>query len=118
MTRKTSLTSTFAKFALFLSLPFCLLFGLHSAAQTGGREQRTPSEIEWENQQKANAQKKLNEQRQQAIKSDTDKLLQLATQLKQYVDKTDQNVLSMDVVKKADEIEKLAKAVKEKMKGQ
>lgn len=62
--------------------------------------------------------KKQNEQRQADIKKDTDKLLELATELKQYVDKTNKNVLSMDVIKKAEQIEKLAHSVKEKMKGQ
>ena len=61
--------------------------------------------------------KKLNLRRQENIKKDTEKLLELATELKQYVDKTNENMLSMDVIKKADEIEKLAKSVKEKMKG-
>ena len=56
--------------------------------------------------------------RQQEIRKDTDKLFELATELKQYVDKTNENVLSMDVIKKAEQIEKLAKSVKEKMKGQ
>ena len=60
--------------------------------------------------------KKANNARQAEIRKDTDKLLQLATQLKQYVDKSNENTLSLDVVKKADEIEKLAKNVKEKMK--
>ncbi len=60
--------------------------------------------------------KRINAERQAAIKKDTDKLLQLATELKQYVDKTNENTLSLDVVKKAGEIEKLAKDVKEKMK--
>ncbi|HME33350.1 MAG TPA: hypothetical protein VKG65_11400 [Terriglobales bacterium] len=111
--------STFRESALFVLLLSCFLFGSHSAAQSpGSRDPRSASEIEWENQQRANAQKKLSEQRQRDIKNDTDKLLQLATELKQYVDKTNQNVLSLDVVKKADQIERLAKAVKDKMKGQ
>jgi hypothetical protein len=33
------------------------------------------------------------------------------------VDKSNENILSMDVVRKADEIEKLARSVKTKMKG-
>jgi len=37
--------------------------------------------------------------------------------LKQYVDKSNENVLSLDVLKKAEAIEKLARSVKEKMKG-
>ena len=58
-----------------------------------------------------------NKARQAALKKDTDKLLELATQLKEYVDKTNENMLSLDVIKKAEEIEKLSKRVKEKMKA-
>ena len=61
--------------------------------------------------------KKANQQRQADLKRDTDKLLTLATELQQYVDKSNENVLSLDVIKKAEEIEKLAHSVKEKMKG-
>ncbi len=60
--------------------------------------------------------KQLNKDRQAAIKRDTDKLLALATELKEYVDKSNEHVLSLDVVRKAEEIEKLAHHVKEKMK--
>jgi hypothetical protein len=62
-------------------------------------------------------QKKLNEQRQADLKRDTDKLLKLSTELKEYVDKSNENVLSLDVIKKAEEIEKLAHSVKSKMRG-
>jgi hypothetical protein len=58
-----------------------------------------------------------NSERQKRLVADTDKLLALATQLKQEVDKTNRDVLSVDVIKKADEIEKLAHSVKERMKG-
>jgi hypothetical protein len=61
--------------------------------------------------------KKANQERQAALKKDTERLLKLATELKEYVDKTNENMLSMDVVKKAEEIEKLAHSVKDKMKG-
>jgi hypothetical protein len=57
-----------------------------------------------------------NNQRQEQLVSDTAKLLELATQLKEEVDKSNKNTLSLSVVKKAEEIEKLAKAVKEKMR--
>ncbi len=60
--------------------------------------------------------KELNKKRQRDIRDDTAKLLQLATELKAAVDKSNENVLSLDVVRKADEVEKLAKKVKEKMK--
>jgi spore coat polysaccharide biosynthesis protein SpsF (cytidylyltransferase family) len=58
-----------------------------------------------------------NADRQKRLEVDTQKLLALATELKEQVDKTDKNVLSLDVIKKADEIERLAKSVKERMKG-
>jgi hypothetical protein len=61
--------------------------------------------------------KKMNEERHTALKNDTDKLLKLAVELKAYVDKSNANVLSLDVIKKAEEIEKLAHSVKDKMKG-
>jgi hypothetical protein len=56
-------------------------------------------------------------ERQKRLVADTDKLLALATDLKQQVEKTNKNILSVDVIKKADEIEKLAHSVKERMKG-
>ena len=58
-----------------------------------------------------------NDDRQKRLEADTDKLLQLATQLHEDVAKTNKNVLSVDVVKRAQEIEKLAHDVKERMKG-
>jgi len=60
--------------------------------------------------------KAANKERTVRIKRDTDKLLELAKELKEYVDKTNENVMSVDVIKKAEQIEKLAKSVKERMK--
>jgi hypothetical protein len=62
--------------------------------------------------------KRVNHERHVALKKDTDKLLGLANELKQYVDRSNENTLSLEVMKKAEEIEKLAKSVKEKMKGE
>jgi hypothetical protein len=62
-------------------------------------------------------QKKANEQRQAELKRDAEKLLKLSTELKEYVDKSNENVLSLDVIKKAEEIERLARSVKTKMRG-
>jgi hypothetical protein len=61
--------------------------------------------------------KKANRDRQAQLQRDTDSLLKLANELKQYVEKSNENTLSLDVVKKAEEIEKLAHSVKEKMKA-
>ena len=57
-----------------------------------------------------------NAERQRQIADDTAKLLELATQLKAEVDKTSKDTLSINVIRKADTIEKLAKGVKDKMK--
>ncbi len=109
----TRLTGLGLLAALLMSLAIC------SAAQiprpVPGEVQ--PDNSEWEVQQKKEMAKKVNLERQQEIKKDTEKLLELATELKQSVDKTTENTLSLDVIKKAEEIEKLAKSVKEKMKG-
>ena len=60
--------------------------------------------------------REANKKRQQDIRNDTEKLFQLATELKAAVDKSNENLLSLEVVRKAEDVEKLAKKVKEKMK--
>lgn len=57
-----------------------------------------------------------NTERKKQITDDSAKLLQLATDLKAEVDKTTKDTLSLAVIRKADEIERLAHNVKEKMK--
>ena len=57
-----------------------------------------------------------NAERRKQLADDSAKLLKLATDLKAEVDKTTKDTLSLGVIRKADEIEKLAHSVKEKMK--
>jgi len=57
-----------------------------------------------------------NQQRQVEIKRDTEKMFELTQQLKDDLLKTGHAVLSIDDIKKAEQIEKLAKSVKSKMK--
>ena len=61
--------------------------------------------------------KERSKERYQNLKRDSEKLLEMATELKQYVDKSGENVMSLDVIRKCDEIEKLSKSVRSKMKG-
>jgi signal transduction histidine kinase len=61
--------------------------------------------------------KARNADRQKHLVQDTNKLLALAKDLKEEVDKSNQDTLSVDVVKKAGEIEKLAKSVKDRMRS-
>ena len=58
------------------------------------------------------------EARQAQIVADTDKLYQLAQELQAEVAKSGKNTLSLAVVKKAAEVEKLAKSLKERMKSE
>lgn len=55
--------------------------------------------------------------RYDSLKRDSEKLLELATELKQYVDKSGEGTMSLDVIRKCEEIEKLSKSVRAKMKG-
>ena len=55
-------------------------------------------------------------ERYDSLKKDTDKLLELATELKQQVDKAGPQTLSLDVIKKTKEIEELSKKIRDKMK--
>jgi len=57
-----------------------------------------------------------NLERKKQIAEDSAKLLKLATDLKTEIDKTNKDTLSLSVIRKAEEIERLAHIVKEKMK--
>jgi hypothetical protein len=113
---------------IYWIIPLFLLFAVTSHAQIpGGRAAPPPQPPppsfpggdadEARKSQERELAKKNNLERQAALKKDTDKLLKLAVELKDDVDKSNENVLSLDVLKKADEIEKLAHSVKDKMKG-
>jgi len=98
---------------------------LHAEGQELSQAQvqlpRTPPEdtVEDEARRKfeRDQQKKANEERFQKVKEDTEKLVQLSNELKDYVGKANEHTLSLDVIKKAEEIERLAKSVKDKMRA-
>ena len=73
----------------------------------------TPAESEMQKR----VSKERNQQRFAKIKKDTDQLLELATQLKKSVDEANDQTLSLEVIRKAEHIEKLAKQVRQKMVG-
>jgi len=60
--------------------------------------------------------KAANLQRRAEIRRDTEKMFELTTELKDYLQKSDQGTISVDAIKKAEQIEKLAHSVKSKMK--
>jgi hypothetical protein len=61
-------------------------------------------------------QEALNQQREIELKRDSEKMLELTQELNAYLQKSNQNVVSVDAIKKAEQIEKLARSVKSKMK--
>ncbi len=107
-----------------LRISFFMMLVLLASAATRSQEPRLslpgqPQQAPDEQQARMEREqaKQLNQERHEALRRDTDKLVKLSNELKQYVDKSNENVMSLDVIKKAGEIEKLAHSVKEKMKG-
>jgi hypothetical protein len=112
---KTQPCLSSAVLLLILAVPFVAKAqtpGPSNPGPTPGQTADTDEMHKW----KEKLAKKENKDRQADIQRDTEKLFKLATELKEYVGKTDEHILSLDVIKKADEIEKLAHDVKEKMK--
>jgi hypothetical protein len=92
------------------------------AQDTNPRGRRRPDGSEDASNNSANfpaaSSKAILEERQKNIKKDVEKLYDLASQLKREVEKTDSTtVLSLAMLKKAEEIEKLAKQIKDRAKG-
>jgi len=86
-----------------------------AAAQGHSSAVPAPTQAEIDMQKRMAAQR--NQERFAKIKKDTDQLLELATQLKKSVDEASDQKLSVDVIRKADQIEKLARQVRQKMLG-
>jgi hypothetical protein len=110
------------------------IFALTAVAQPGPQPQRGQSRLTLTNGTPnpvpdANDQMLMREQQEQKqdfenanaarrklLTEESAQLLQLASQLKKEMDKTDKDTLSIGVIRKAEQIEKLAKDVKAKMK--
>jgi len=117
------------------TLSICLMLAVHGNAQSQNRPanpaaqgSQAPTHIptdavpgttpdEAQERMVREMAKRANLERHAALKSDTERLLKLAEELKTSVDKSSASVLSLEVLKKAEEIEKLARSVKDKMKG-
>jgi hypothetical protein len=89
-----------------------------SAAQSQTSTQTTqkPSETE-QKQTEPSKPATAADPRQAQLLVDTQKLYQLTQELKAEVAKSNKDTLSMAVIKKAEEVEKLAKSLKERMKA-
>jgi hypothetical protein len=98
-----------------------LLAALHSQASPkakpypNGRDPNAPPEIE---EPRVLDQKALELQNQKKLRSDVAKLYEMVSDLKEQVEKTDASAtFSVSLVKKAQQIEKLAKQIKDLAKG-
>lgn len=94
-------------FALFLVLSVSVVPAMGQASLIGG----APVASMQQEQQRMAA-----EERQKKMLEDAEKLLQLAQQLKENVDKTNKNTLSVEVIRDAEKVEKLARQVRENMR--
>jgi hypothetical protein len=88
---------------------------IHDPVLTTPPDKNAQMQMHEDQSKKANFEA-ANAERKRQIADDTAKLLELATQLKAEVDKTSKDTLSINVIRKAESIEKLAHGVKEKMK--
>ncbi|MBZ5525608.1 MAG: hypothetical protein LAP21_25580 [Acidobacteriia bacterium] len=91
-------------------------FRLTAAAAPVPPQFRQPRQTDAEREMEERQQKIANKKRQEDLQKDTQKLFVLASELKDAVDKSNENTLSLEVIRKAEEVEKLAKRVKEKMR--
>ena len=76
----------------------------------------TPKNAETPTQKPAATPMTPAEARQAQLLADTERLYQLTQELKEEVAKSNKDTLSVPVVKKAEEVEKLARSLKERMR--
>lgn len=96
------------------SIPSTVTLPDASANSNGPLDGRTPDPLR--ERMDAERLKAMNDDRHKRLVADANKLLALATELKAEVDKSNKNELSVTVMKKAAEMEKLAKDLKERMR--
>ena len=82
------------------------------------QDKNGPPDASSDNPNLPSVEKRMLEENEKDIKKKVEKLYELATQLKAEVDKTDSSkVLSVGMLKKAEEIEKLARDIRNRSKG-
>lgn len=83
----------------------------HSADRTQSDDGGDPGDLIWQERQL----RALNADRQRELVKDTNKLLKLARELDAEIGSTNPDSLTSDQIRRIEEIEKLARSVKEKM---
>jgi hypothetical protein len=100
-----------ASCSLLLSLSV-FAFAQSPSASSAKPQGQTPAE-----QKPAAVPMTAAEKRKADLQADTEKLYKLTQELKAEVDKSNKDTLSVSVVKKAQEVERLAKSIKERSKN-
>ena len=91
--------------------------GSHQSGATGSAANGSPSLLDpGPSPFPDNSRQKRNEERQRRLVSDTQKLVALTAQLKDEVAASGAEAMTPEMLKQMDEIEKLAKSVKDKMR--
>ncbi len=102
------------------------IWGASQGAQTtqtpqlprADRDKRDGSDAPTDNPNMPSAEKRQLEENEKEVKKKVERLYELATELKAEVDKTDSSkVLSLTLLKKTEEIEKLAREIRNRSKG-
>lgn len=101
---------------LIYSFLFVLLCVATASPAQRPAESDDPVARETREKMERDQRKALNKERQESLKKDMTELYKLAGELKESVDKTDQNMLSVEVIRKTEQIEKLARNIRNKMK--
>ena len=98
---------------LCVLIPMLFFNGVMASPSQREVPPRDPHQAELEKKME----KDRNRERQAEMKKDTDELLALATDLKKSVDASNEHVLSLDVIKATEKIEKLAHKIRDRMKA-
>jgi hypothetical protein len=102
-----------------------VLLGIGSLSSSMGQQlpapsppwaSRMPEPQKSDGSQQAQQEKMQIAAQQKRLAADTERLLVLTTELKEQVDKSPKDTLSVDVIKKMDEIAKLAHRMRQRMK--
>ena len=123
--RNAVLAQSFVALVMLMAIP-----GVAATAQTPSESQpaaspqvqastatATPAKAAPEMTEKEKRQAAIEAQRQKDLAADTAKLLALANELKAEMDKSTKDTLSLAVMRKAEEVEKLARKVRDEMKA-
>lgn len=100
-----------------LTLVLTFATALALAQRPGLVDSKSDQQIEINHELQQKMQMEQQKKRAEQMKRDSQRLLELATELKKYVDQAGEHILSLEVVRKADEMEKLAHRVKENMRA-